>query len=708
MNDTGPSGSAAVQDPNFRTSADSPYVEWVTLAEGSKASIRERFELRDFPPARIFQDAYQRWLDPEKSRSKTARKKPNNQAKDVIEGLIDSTYIGAAWLPRETINDDWLKVGDWAQPSLFDNLKDDPTITDKTTIVGVIDSGAGLAHQRLMADYGSRVIASWQQSARFDEQLLPFGHEVYKWDIDAALQNNTTSSWLDEDAFNRDLRLAEHDRTDGARDLLRHAAHGTHVLDLATGYDPHDADQDILERIRIIVVNMPPQYYHAPSGAFLQLFAMYGVARVIDLADSLWKAKFPKDPDGGFNIAINMSYGMRAGPKNGSMAIERGLRALIRSRGDRSPIRMCLPAGNNNLERSTARLKLKRRKPQTVDWRIMPDDHTSNFVEIWQSEVAVADNDEEAQVRLKITPPGMDTWEVPNIREGNYTDLPAPGSGKALARVYKLRRNFKQDNKADYTQQHFVLCVAPTAAHEEMKADLAPAGDWTLEVRSTNRDTDLDLHIQSDQSFEITSMAAKQSHFVDKRYERFLPSGHVRDSFAYHEWEGMNGEDLEKGSTSCITRQATHNAIGSTSYAILVGGYTKSDGRPAYYSATGRREPTDESPGDIDVLLPSEDAPTYYGLQASGAKDGSVVTFRGASTASALATRLIAEVMAEGISGEEYGPNWIGRLASAFEGKFGNQSVVRPPHWLDVTPLKSGQGRLDAPDSFRRGRVARK
>ena len=56
---------------------------------------------------------------------------------------------------------------------------------------------------------------------------------------------------------------------------------------------------------------------------------------IIDRADRIWQA-CGYGPDGGFPIVINLSYGLKAGPKDGHMLIEEVIRAATRRETRRS------------------------------------------------------------------------------------------------------------------------------------------------------------------------------------------------------------------------------------------------------------------------------------------------------------------------------------------------------------------------------------
>lgn len=104
-----------------------------------------------------------------------------------------------------------------------------PTVDDDTVLVGVIDTGIALGHDRFCnADGSSRVLAAWQMTHAHSQSHLPFGRELYRGDIDAALTQHRTAGHLDQGGFDRALGLVDLDSPLGSRELLGPPfAHGT-------------------------------------------------------------------------------------------------------------------------------------------------------------------------------------------------------------------------------------------------------------------------------------------------------------------------------------------------------------------------------------------------------------------------------------------------------------------------------------------------
>jgi hypothetical protein len=616
-------------------------------------------------------------------------------------------------IPAESRNPRWPAGGetDWTPPELLERLPDD--VPADAVIVGIIDTGVGLGHRAFRRAGGrqTRVIAAWQQTATWGGQgYLPFGQELYASDIDAAIaahsRNRDPLDRLDEEAFNRALRLVEPERIRGHRDLDFRAAHGAHIMDLAAGFDPFLTDPALLERVRIVVVNLPPQFLHGTAGQFLEFFAAFAADRIVSLAGALWrKLHGQAKPDGAFPVAINLAYGMQAGPKDGSMPLEQLFREIVRSRTT-APTTVCLPAGNSNLARGSATVTLRRGvfgPEPALRWRIPPSDRSSNFLEFWSENLARNKGPAPAEFVLRITPPDGPPVTLPPAQANSFLDL-APH-----ARVYCEARAFKSEGNQDRNRVRFVICLGPPHCLGPTPPP-GPAGVWRVEVRCS-RQCSVRVQVQSDQSGLIQSGSGLQSYLDDPAYRPWLDTGWPgdaaetlndahgapRDSFAYPMNSGSPGW-LEWGQGP-VFRIGTTNTLTSTFYANAIAGYRVSDGRPAAYSATGQQRPDATAVLPIQMAYPTEDGRAHYGILGAGARDGTSVAYRGTSGASALATRDIVAAMLKG-AGPGYGASDLQQTAAAAE-------AGRPGHYGPAAAEKIGAGRMPYPQGYRAGRPGR-
>ncbi len=180
-----------------------------------------------------------------------------------------------------------------------------PEIEDDSIIVGVIDTGIPLGHNRFRhADGSSRILSAWQMLAPWEsscgikQKYLPFGRELYRRDIDNLISRYSggdTLGQLDEYGFNTATGVMNLKNMRGQRELAGIFSHGAHVLDAVAGVDPFDPreDADFLTKVKIIAINIPSSTTFGASGTFLDAYMVYAIQRISDLADAIWHGLVP-------------------------------------------------------------------------------------------------------------------------------------------------------------------------------------------------------------------------------------------------------------------------------------------------------------------------------------------------------------------------------------------------------------------------------
>jgi len=624
--------------------------------------------------------------------------------------LAAQNYGGGASVPvpRGSVNPVWpSEPGDleeWITPEVIRRLPRD--VPEDAVIVAVIDTGVALGHRALRRmDGTSRVISAWQQTAEFrhqSQEYLPFGEEWFAGDIDGKLRdhsrNRDLQNRLDEESFNRDLRLVEPHRIRGHRDLDHRASHGAHVMDLAAGRDPLDPH---CEKFRLIVINLPTQYLHGSAGNFLMYFAAFGLARVFDIANALWRKNFPGKA-GGFPVAVNLAYGMMAGPKDGCMPLELMMEEFVLGR-QKANLRtsICMPAGNENLARAVAQTVAEPTKwSKSIPWRSQPSDQTSNYLEFWFRCRTGSPGDDLKEYSFLITAPNGSKFQIKGAKDNHYADLSGV-SARLYCHIHRVGGHPRS--------VQFLLATSPTLiVQSNASVRTSPAGVWTIKLKCPVA-ADVAAYAQSDQSSTVQSKAGLRGYFDDPEYQPRLENGRLRDSYSYSPGSTTPPVDQEPAH-ALVTRKGSHNALAATVYNSTMAGYRLSDGQPALYSSTSAKL----HPAIAELIqgaYPTDDSPALYGVLAAGARDGSSVTFRGTSMAAAQATRSAADEMFEWVTAgrpEQYpmvgSAGWHGQHAA-------NGEQACPNYYGSVVPDKVGSGRarpLSMSQSHRWHRVARR
>lgn len=595
---------------------------------------------------------------------------------------------------------------------------DKSMVTDKTVIVGVIDVDVGIGHSRFRTSCGaSRVLASWQQGADWHKSKtasLPFGAELIQPVITDLLRDygarHVGQPW-DQDGFYRAAGLLQHGRLEGAGVLGRTAAHGTHVLGLAAGADPLDlAQQDFRDDVRMLVVNLPHPSCFGEGGAFLDYYLTYGLRWIVQTNRNIAMEMGRETP---LPLFINVSFGKQAGARNEDQTLVAELKRLKKANvlGHDRTFSVLLPAGNDNLERCHAEVCLTC-DPQELEWRIQPDDGTSNFVEIWVENLFSL---KEIKEKLATKVPLLIDVIAPGSPETETTE---PSSKHArdmtdrMGRIYcdwvtaNGQRYAGRGNSEDKKYRlRYLICLAPNAI--TIPGTRPPrAGRYRIKLISrVDQALQVVAKVQTDEATVQTFRNAKRSYFEDANYRMFEWEGRMADTYLYTPGPD-NKVNLDRDE-STIKRHGTMNSYASVKSITAIAGYRASDGRPAPYSGSGigvRSGPValdEDRRGAPTVALPSDDGYAHFGVLSDGAQDGSVVAMQGTSFACATATRFAVEAyLQDRRKGRAQIPAWK-KLNKAAKADAEN------PGWMNarVDIEKAGAGRVVAPPGHRVNRM---
>jgi len=293
--------------------------------------------------------------------------------------------------------------------------------TAKTVIVGIIDDGIPFAHERFRnAVSQTRVECVWVQDGIYDGGLSGFkyGREIRKPIIDNLLATCRQGDLIDEDEIYRRLQLADF-TMDGRKSLAWRASHGAHVMDIACGWEPDQAPD-----WRIVCVQLPTATTADSSGASLAPYAVDAVKYIRNKAQEI------AGPGKSLPIVINFSYGLLAGPHDGTHEIELAIDEILHehnSKAGNKPMRVVIPSGNSHLARAHATISFESASEEVaLPLRVLPDDHTPSFVEIWLPPAVVAGN----RVGLTITTPAGEI--SPQLMENDSQILELEADGQVI------------------------------------------------------------------------------------------------------------------------------------------------------------------------------------------------------------------------------------------------------------------------------------
>jgi hypothetical protein len=528
-----------------------------------------------------------------------------------------------------------------------------------TVVIGIIDDGIAFANARFRNKVDqTRVAHAWRQAVPSGGLFLD------KQRIDALLGASTYAGIIDEDEFYQRAGWIDFSRP-GHWPAARRGAHGTHVMDLACGYDPAEDRNDR----PIVCVQLPTEVTAKTSYAAHSKYPLDGAQFILDCADQLAR-------DEGVDflpVVINFSYGSIAGPHDGTSLFEAQLDnivALRKARFGPTALEIVLPAGNSHLSRCHADFAAPPAgRAKRLHWRVQPDDQAQSFLEIW----APCRRDDSGGTRLEVTVTSP-TGESHTIGE----TLGSPAQWKnANAKVYA---QLEYGLPSPTGRGLFLVALQPTIDLDPANP-IAPAGVWTIDVK--NKTLTSGERIQAwiergDTPFGYP-LRGRQSYFDEECYERYDNAGRENEFY----------------DPNCIvTRRSLINSIATGSAPVVIGGLLRKEMVVAKYSAGGPILAPCETglvdPYRPDAVTPSEDSRVHRGLLAAGSRSGSIVDINGTSVAAPQITRSIADQLAQGNLGDrqavqgwaaaqEPHPAPAPKIPPLPDPRYGAGRILRPP-----------------------------
>lgn len=558
---------------------------------------------------------------------------------------------------------------------------------DTTVIVAIIDDGIAVAHEHFRRRDGStRVECFWRMREKVST-TVDFGLELFKGiqsgrdGIDELLVKSRVDRVVpDEDVLYRTARVYDF-AAPFHNGVAWRAAHGTHVLDLAAGADPKICDVDCRP---IIAVQLPTAVTQDTSGTDLTWAVLEGLSYIFDRAKQL-AGNGRKLP-----LVINFSYGVFAGPHDGTTELESEIEKLVEDyeQACGEPCRVVLPAGNSHLSRCHAEVDFDGKQiTQPLYLRLQPDDLTDSWVQIWLPyQYGQPPNASRLIVAVE-TPSGVATTEL-----GEFPDQAVELVNDRGVPICRLSYHFE----TNVTKRGcFLVSFRPTArqvpsANPSCDDVVAPSGKWTIRLRNIDLAAGQAVHawIQRDDTAYGYRRRGRQAYFDHECYKRFDSQGRV-----------IEDDDHSEQGACVVTRASLFNALATGATVLTAGGFRRKDRKLAPYSAGEPIMPTSGVPPDSrkyrkpDTCLVTDDSKVHAGVLAAGTHSGSTVAFDGTSVAAPQLVRLIAQRIADGKAADRLA---VKRIAEDEEAA--NPNRPRAPR------SRSGWGRIERPSQIARAR----
>ena len=403
-------------------------------------------------------------------------------------------------------------------------------------------------------------------------------------------------------------------------------------MDLACGMEPPQVGPT---SPYIIAVQLPRSVVEDTSGAKLTPVVLEALHYILRRADDIATLENTTQ----LPVVVNLSYGLIAGPHDGSAPLEAAIDQLIALRGP-APLRVVVPTGNAYLARCHTEFRLPKpagpnRTIEELSWRVQPDDRAGSSMEIW---LPFPTTTPPPTVDLRVTTPTGVT--SPWIGPGGNWPWPSLGNVRFYAN-YPIA--------LPGSRQQIVLTVAPTAALDPALTPVAPSGTWRVEVRYNGAPMVMHAWIQRGDTPFGYPLRGRQSRFDHADYLRFYRVGALKKPVG-----ALNEDDTPPQSP--LVRRGTINAMGTGRQTIVIGGFRRSDYVASRYSGSG---PIVSPPGFVgpwrvgpDVTAVADDSAVLHGVLAAGTRTGSVCAMDGTSVAAPQITRLIAALMTAGMASD--------------------------------------------------------
>ena len=522
-------------------------------------------------------------------------------------------------------------------------------------VVGIIDDGIAFGHECFRDKRRkSRIASIWlQDGSPLSNDSFDYGREINQDTINRRIEECTHKGGFEEDKFYQLMGVGDFTRK-GHKPVMWRQAHGTHVLDLAAGPQPKVGELSPLAISRpdwrIICVQLPVATTANTSGASL----------AANVVDGIWYILNRSRPDDGAaypNVVINLSYGILAGPHDGTSHLECAIDdiASFWEHATGAKVSVVIPSGNSHLSRIHACIEKHHfdRGDGCVGlpWRILPDDRTPSYLEVWLPHCSTRDA---SPVELMIVPPNGDAspWIDPTNRGAKLT---LENSGNVVCQA-------SYEYVPASSRALFLIIVAPTASLlagvEKGALATAPFGLWKVKLRRTGsyKNDRINAWIQRDDTPFGYRTGGRQSYFDDPLYRRFDAAGREIEDDHPGDKIKIDSRVGEKGHDSIVKRAGSMNALATGESTIVLGGLLGKEQRLVKYTAGGpiERKVGETSPHRCgpDAVAVSDDTGVRAGTLAAGTRSGSIVAMNGTSVAAPLITRWIAGEFAAGRPGD--------------------------------------------------------
>lgn len=498
-------------------------------------------------------------------------------------------------------------------------------VHDETVVQAAIDDGIAIAHDLFrIGDRFSRIHFAkiFDAEPHTKKSHSSIGRDLGQREIDRLLRDCTYDGLLDEDQFYR-----KSGQIDLANEVFSTIAmqrsHGTHVLALAAGY----AQDKKCDTRPIICAALPSRIVADTTGHDL-LPTLYLAFHIL-----VKQARRFRTHSGVLApVVFNFSYGDTDGPHDGT-----GVYATLfdfyfgpeagRPDGEPQKAWLTVPSGNSNLAQGHAVSDVEKANETTsLDLLVLPDDRTASVVDIWMPVSAIDDPIDFATI--KVAAPFDQNLGVIQARPGQHATLVNNDDQVVASLAYQY-----VDSP---TQRGLVTLAINPTAHLSQTFDLAPAGEWKIEICRSEGGAEDPIHawIRRDETLPGLRPGGRQAYFNNPDYTRFGPYGAPLA--------------VDPPNSNCpIRRSSTISGFACSASAISVAAYTEQNALLSSYSSAGPLNPSPNASAPNregpDLAAKGDDTPVLHGVISAGSRCGTWVRMNGTSVSAPQVARLAAQ-----------------------------------------------------------------
>lgn len=504
-------------------------------------------------------------------------------------------------------------------------------------VIGVIDDGCAFAHERLRhpgAALGTRVSAIWDQTSFSDRFDLPERYAGF-W---AKLSGFSYGAVAHQEQLNSLMRLhsapplggaeevnefacyqatvnpeSKNRRNGRKRGMYGRASHGAAVTMLAAGSLQPGKKSDHASAAPVIFIDLPIEQVEISSGRWMPINGLDAMRFILSHARSRYETKDRTTVP----VVINLSSGSGAGAHDGTSMMESAMDELLALDPHLSVV---LAAGNARLSETHFECTIGPKSKTDVGVFISHDKPFESYAEFWFSPGIDLNR---VSFRMRSPDATTSAWVSLSPEKKPFAVFENKnGAGQSVVvAALLLVRNAVQSK----TRPMLLFATVGTRPHERYTN--APGGAWMIEVRNESKgEVTINGWIERD---EVVFGRHRQ-----QMAKFFNPA--ERDELL-EDWYELNSVGItRRGTTSNI-------ANGTNPFVVAAGTGATETGYVSAYSGS----PTKTGKAPIFVARADTHA-ARAGILVSGNYRAAIRHMNGTSAAAPIATRFVANAMADG------------------------------------------------------------